>query len=191
MAAVVYGAVAAYQIYSGMNQADAIQRNARLAREIARMNAEKAELDAFNAERDGYTAQARYQTVIDATLSAQKAQFNAIGVDTTSGTVRDLQSEARVTGFLNAQDIQNQAHARALGFKNEAANIRLQSALNYAAASQQAQATREGAIIGAVQTGLTGYAKYGASTPAATASNAPATERVPLQSMRYQPLSGL
>lgn len=158
---IVYGAMAGLQLLSGVQQANNIQRQAELQKQLDQFNIEQAQLDAFNAEADGYTQMARYQNVINAIDSTQRNTYYANDVNPNFGTAADIQADTKLTGQLNLLDIQSQAHQRALGYKKQANNMRGQSELNSIGASLQASSTRSAAIIGALGTVATGLGKAG------------------------------
>ena len=153
---VAVGGVAGMQILSANQQANAIRENAKLTKQVMDMNAEYAELDAYNAELQGLAEEARYSTVIDQTLGAQEVAFAANDVDVTFGTAKEIVEETKITGMLNAMDIKNVAQARAMGFKREARDMRINGALGINQASTNASATQAAGVIGAATT-VTGY----------------------------------
>ena len=158
---IVYGAMAGLQLLSGVQQANNIQRQAELQKNLDEFNVEQAELDSFNAEADGYTQMARYGSVINAVESTQRNTYYANDVNPNFGTAADLQADSKLTGQLNLLDIQSQAHQRALGYKKQANNMRGQSGMNSIAASFQAESTKNTAILGAANTVVTGLEKNG------------------------------
>ncbi len=150
-------ALAAFQLASSLNQAEAIRSQARLTKEIAEFNAQFAELDAFRTEQYGEAEVARYQSEIDKTVGEQRVAYAASGVDVTSGTAAAIQAETKLTGFLNQLDIRSQAQAKALGYKREALGIRLRAITGESQASLNANATEVAGGISALQTGISGY----------------------------------
>lgn len=155
----LYGGLAALQIAGGYFASQNIRQTAELNRDIAEMNAEFAELDAYDAELEGYSAQARYQSVIDNTLSDQQTMMAASDVDLNYGTNAAIQEETRFIGELNKMEIEKQARERALGFKRQARDITLGGTLDYAGARTRAGAAMFSGITDAAQTGLTGYSR--------------------------------
>lgn len=151
-----YAAIAGLQLLSGIQQANNIQKQAELQKKMDEFNLEQTQLDAFLAEADGETQLARYQSVIDQTLSAQTVGYTANNVDANFGTAKDIQEESAVNANLNKIDIQNQAHMKALGFKNQAINMRTQSTLNSLASETYATNVRNSAILGAAGTAAKG-----------------------------------
>ena len=160
-APLIYAAIAGLKLLQGVQQANSIQRQAELQKELDKFNIEQAELDAFRAEQQGYTEQARYQSAIDANLAAGRTAYIAADVDPNFGTARDVQSQNRVAADLNLLDIQAQAHQKAMGIKQQVNNSKTQSTLNFNAAETKAVATRNAAIIGGAGDALTGYENYG------------------------------
>lgn len=157
----VYGAMAGLQLLSGVQQANAIQRQAELQKELDQFNIEQSQLDAFNAEADGYTQMARYQNVIDEISAKTRVQYIAADVDPNFGTAKDLQEQNTLTGKLNLLDLQNQAHKRAMGYQKEALTRRGQSSLNMIGANLQARTTQNASMINAAGTLITGYERSG------------------------------
>lgn len=152
-----YAALAGFQLISSFQQGETIRDSAAISREVSELNAMYAEIDSYEAEQQGLTEEARYQSVIDSTISAQRLAFAVQDVDVNTGMAKELQNESRLVGMLNKMDIKNQAHARALGFKNQARQYRLQGAMGQAQASGEASAVQSAGIMGALSTGLSGY----------------------------------
>lgn len=158
---IIYGAMAGLQLLSGVQQANNIQKQAELQKELDEFNREQALLDAFNAEKDGYTQMARYGSTINAIESTQRNIYYSNDVNPNFGTAADIQADTKNTGQLNLLDIQSQAHQRALGYKKQAAGIKTQSGMNQIGASLQASTARNTAILGAANTMITGYERNG------------------------------
>lgn len=156
---IVTGGMMTFEIINGFQQAELVRENGRITRMISDMNAEYAELDAHNVEVAGYSEVARYQTVIDQTLSEQKVANAVNDVDINFGTAAQLTAESKLNGFLNKMDIVQQAANTAMGIKNQARNIRLSGAMGQAQANLNASSVQSSAIIGAAKTGVSGYAK--------------------------------
>lgn len=161
---IAYGALAGLQLLSGVQQANAIQKQAELQRQIDQFNIEQAQLDAFQAEADGYTQMARYQNVIDEIEAQQRVQYAAAGVSSNFGSASDIQAESELNAKLNLLDIQSQAHKRALGYQKEANQRRGQSELNMIGADLQAITARNTAILNAGGTLLGGAERNGLFT---------------------------
>ena len=155
-----YAGLAAYQVASGIQQAEIVRKNAELTRQVNDLNAEYAELDAYKAEVQGYSQEARYQTVIDSVLGQQRTGFAAQDVDVSFGTAKEVQAETKVTGFLNLLDIKQQAQARARGYKTQARNFRLASVTQSAQAALEAGAIQSSSFMRAGESGLKSYASY-------------------------------
>jgi len=156
-----YAVIAGLQLLSGIQQANNIQRQAEIQKKIDEFNRDQVALDAFNAEADGYTQMARYQNVIDQIQAAQKVNFISADINPDFGTAKDIQDQSSVNGMLNKIDIQNQAHMKALGFKFQLNNMKLQSDLGQLAAETQAVTTRNTAILNAGGTALKGAESSG------------------------------
>lgn len=158
-AAVALGVVGGLQLYSGYRQSQMIMDQARLTNKINDANAKFIEMDAWEAERMGFSESARYQSVIDKTIGEQKVAFTEQNVDLTFGTVKDVQDQTKLTGFLNTLDIQTQARNKALGLKFQASNLRLGGQMGLSQASMNAYGALMGGITQGAATGISAYSK--------------------------------
>lgn len=149
--------LAALQLAGGYFAAQNMRESARLNQDIANMNAEFAELDAYDAVTEGYTEQARYQSVIDQTLGEQQLAFTAQDVDVNYGTASAIVEETKFTAEMNLMEIEKHAQEKALGYKSQARQFRSGGVMQKAEADTRAAATMSNAVMGAAQTGLSGY----------------------------------
>lgn len=157
MVALAYAGLAGLQLAGGYFAAQNIKRVAELNNDIADMNAEFAELDAYDAAIQGETEQAKYQSIVDATLAEQTALFAATDVEIGYGSADAIQEETEFIAELNKMEIENQANAQALGYAREARQFRVGGFLGTLSASQEAAAVKFQAVAAAGKTGLTGY----------------------------------
>lgn len=152
--------MAGFSIISGLQQGETIRANAEVSKQINEANADLIMIDAHNAELDGYSQEARYQDVIDKTISNQRVGFAANNIDVNFGTAAEIQDEAKLVGTLNKIDIVNQAHDKAMGLESQARSVRLQGYLNNAQAQGIASATQNSTILKGLGEGISGYGKY-------------------------------
>lgn len=155
------GGLAAFQVWSGYQQAEMVRASARLNDRVAQLNKQYADIDAWNAEKQGYTQSSRYQSVIDATVSEQRNAFAAQGVDVNYGTAAEVQKETRVTGFLNQLDIMNQARMKATGIRQQGRGFILNAAMQDAQAAGQASSAITQGYGNAAFTGASMYSRTG------------------------------
>lgn len=153
----IYGGIAALKLAGGYFASQNIRDTAALNQEIADMNAEFAELDAYDAEIEGYTQVAKYQSVIDQTLSEQQAILTAADVDVNYGSVGTIREETQFIADINKMEIEKQAQEQALGYTRQARDYRFKSSLDSAQADAKASEVKFQSALGAVSTGLTGY----------------------------------
>ncbi len=153
----IAGGIAVLQMFSGLKQADDIRAANELNRMLDEMQAGWLERDAWDAEKYGYTASSRYQTMIDGVVGDQRVAYAAGGVDVNSGTAAAIQEEAKLTGFLNQLDIQNQAFAQAKGIKQQAMGLRFGAKVRSGQAESQANATVNAGMLNAGRTLASGY----------------------------------
>ena len=154
-----YAAVAGLQLAGGYFASQNIRETAELNRDIAEMNAGFAEWDAYDAEMEGLSELARYQTTIDKVLGEQRAIAAAQGVDLSFGTAGAVHQEDSFNAQLNKMELQKRAQESALGYTRQARDIRLGSSLEQADAKKRAGQAMFKSVIGAADTGLTGYSK--------------------------------
>lgn len=150
-------ALAAAQALSGMKQAEDIRMSQDLTNHLNEINARYAEYDAYEAKKFGDTEVARYQPNIDNTVAAQRAGYASEGVDVSFGTAAEVQQETKMTGALNIIDIQNQARMKALGFTQQARNLRQSGSVANAQADINAHSAEVSGILNAGATGYRGY----------------------------------
>lgn len=164
---------AGLDLVQGLHQAESIRSSAEITKQVAEMNAQFAELDSYQAEQDGLTKAARYQTSIDKLAAEQTAALAGSNIDIGFGTAGELTKQTKLTGELNTLDIINQAHAKALGLKQEARNQRLGAFLSYNESMLRAKSTEGAAILKAGTTALSGYARSASTSPESPSSPSP------------------
>lgn len=152
-----YAALAGLQLAGGYFASQNMRETAKLNQEISDMNAEFAELDAYDAVTEGFTQQARYQAVIDETLGEQQLIQTAQDIDVNYGSASAVREETKFTAELNLMEIQKQAQEKALGYKSQARNIKSQASLDRADADAKAGQVMFNSVVGAAQTGISGY----------------------------------
>lgn len=155
--AIAVGALATLQVVGGIHQSEMIRAQAALRQRLDDMNADAAEVDAYKAEVEGFSETARYQSVIDHTIADQRLAFTSQNIDANYGTAAQIQEESKFTGYVNILDIQRQAREKALGFKNDARNIRLGAGYRRMASNAEAAAQQFSGIVQGAGT-VTGYA---------------------------------
>lgn len=150
-------ALAAFQIATGLQQAEMIKKNAELNKLMYSINKEYADLDANEALKQGITEEARYAGQIKQTVAAQNVAFAAADVDRSFGTAAEIQAETELIGELNKLKIRDQTHAKILGYKRQGLQYGAQSAINQSSAATQAAATQAGAFLRGASTFASGY----------------------------------
>ncbi len=157
MPLIAYGALAAFQMMAGNQQADAIRRQAAFKQQIDNMNAGYADLDAYNAEKQGHTQSARYQNVIDSTVAEQRTGYASSNVDVNYGTAAQVQGESRLTGLMNALDIQRQAREKAFGYTVQGINYRLGGVTAVGQGAVDAYGAEQAGVLNAARTGVSAW----------------------------------
>lgn len=150
-------ALAAFQVATGVQQSQLIQRQAALGREVDNMNADFAEIDAFNIENQQLAEVAAYRKNIDAILSDQQVAMATNGIDSTFGTASEIVEESRLNAFLNTLDLQNQARTSGLALRREARGMRMGGNFKQLEANARAGAVTTQSILSAGQTLASGY----------------------------------
>jgi hypothetical protein len=154
-----FAALAGLQLAGSYFAAKNIRDTAELNRDIADMNAKFAELDAYDARIEGYSNVAKYQSVIDKTLSEQQLALTAADVDVSYGSVGTIKEENSTIAELNKMEILKEAQEKASGFKTQARQYRLGGEQNRIQSYRQANQTMTQGLLGAAQTTLSGYKK--------------------------------
>lgn len=159
--AVAMAALAAFQLASSHFAAQNVRDTAELNNEISEWNAEFAELDAHDAVLEGETQVARYQAVIDQTISDQNVAFAVNNVDAGYGSAGELSKETRFIADMNRMEIEKQAQEKALGYKRQARDFRLQGDLSRVDSEGRASTIEAAGITSSLNTLLkadfTGY----------------------------------
>lgn len=152
-------AVGGLGVLSGMKTASDTMQQGELKNKLEQINAKYADIDAAETKVYGFTQAARYQRVIDQTTSQQRAGYAAQNVDSSSGTAAEVIADSKVTGMLNQIDMEKQAREKALGFTQQAMNIRTGASVGLSQAEINADAEGTKGVLGGIQTGisLTGY----------------------------------
>ena len=150
------------QLASGYFKAQNMRRAGKLNSKIAEWNAEYAELDAYDAIVGGQTKKARYQSVVDQTLSTQTANIAAADVDINYGSIADVQAETRFTAELNKMEFDKQAQEQALGYRQQARSYRTQGSLQRMKTDSAAADAQFAGIAGAANTYASGYKEINA-----------------------------
>lgn len=153
-----YLALAALQVVGGFQSADITRQNGDLQNKIADMNSKFAEYDAFNARATGQTNAAKYAEQVQQTQSADKAAYASEGVDVNYGTAKNVESDNKVAAITNTLQIQKAAQNQAVGFENQAINIRLGGQMKVLQAGLDASAQESSGIMKGISTGVSGYA---------------------------------
>jgi cell division septum initiation protein DivIVA len=155
----IQAAMAAFQLISGLQQAETIHAEGELQKKIGEMNAEFAEYDAFVANAEGMSEVARYQTVVSQTMADQGAQNAARNIDDSFGTAEAIKEESKFTGLLNTMDLTNQARLNAQGYMREARMLRLGNKMTDIQTRGRETAARVQAYSSAASTMASGYGK--------------------------------
>jgi hypothetical protein len=154
-------AMAAVQLASSYFAAQNARDTAELNNDVAQWNAEFAELDAHDAIIEGESSVARYEAVVDQTLGDQRVAFAVADVDATYGSASEISKETKFMAEINRMEIEKQAQEKALGYKRQARDFRLQAGLNLAAEEARASSIQASGVVGALGTlskaDFTGY----------------------------------
>jgi hypothetical protein len=172
-------AYAGYQIISGMQQADAVKRQAAVQAQIDEQNAKLAEYDAWKVQGFGQTQMARYQSQIDQAQGAAKVSAAGAGVDISTGSLSETVQQNESIGLMNMLDIENQARERALGYTRQARSIRAGSNIQQSQANSQAESIRTASYVNAVGTVASSYNPSGKPTKSSSPSGKPTKSSSP------------
>ena len=154
--------LAGLQLAGGYFKAQSMRETAKLNQKIAEMNAEFAEIDAFKALQGGQSQKARYQSVVDQTMSTQTANIAASDVDLTYGSIASVQKETRFTAELNKMELDKKAQEAAYGYKAQARDYRVSGATARSVADANAGQALASGIAGAASTYASSYKEVNA-----------------------------
>ena len=152
-------ALAAYQAWAGAQAAEMNERNGKIQRDVNELEAKYIDMDAFNAEAYGYSEVAAYDPTVSKTIADQRTELAAHDVDLTYGTAAAIQEETRQIGEFNKMEIESQAHAKSLGLKQQARNVRLNGSLGQIANQNQSASMQAQGFANAAQTGIRAYSR--------------------------------
>lgn len=127
---------------------------------LSDMNATLADLQASDALARGNEAANRQRTATGQLVSSQRASLAGSGVDITSGSAVDVQTEAKYFGALDELTIRNNAKREAWGFGVQAANDRAQGVLARAAGRNTARSLNAAATGTLLTGGAQLYGQY-------------------------------
>lgn len=134
------------------------QRAADFEAGIYDLNAAQADAQAKDALARGEQAEAVYRQGTKQLVSSQIASAGAQGLALDKGSVVDLREETAYLGELDALTIRNNARREALGYRQQAQNLRLSAQLTRLG-GQNAKGAAYGASTGTLLT--TGVQAYG------------------------------
>lgn len=153
-----YIALAALQLYGSYQMSQITRENGELQDKIADFNSQFAELDAFNARAKGQGDAARYGEQIDQVQASDKAAEAGAGITIGYGTSADIDSDNKVAGMNNVLQIQRAAQNQAVGYENQAINIRLGGSQAQLQSGLNASAQQYSGVMSAAGTLMAGYA---------------------------------
>lgn len=150
-------ALGAAQVVAGAHQSNLLRDSADIQRRVAEMNAEFAEYDAARAELEGESTAAQYASTVARVVSGQQEAFISQNVDYSFGTAAEVVTETKVRGMLNQSEIRQQAAMKAMGYRLEALNIRMQGGMNESNTRRAADTAMIGGLTSGLSTGVSGY----------------------------------
>lgn len=176
---IVAGADALSSYSATSAQASAVARQGRRARRLGDYNAKLAEAAADDAMARGREAKGEVLSRTRRLIGAQRASLAAQGLDVSSGTALDIQSEAQVMGELDALTAVNNATREAFGHRVAAWEATEQGRYAELAGENEASALRRQGVGTVLTRGLDAYAGWarGRFPTAATQTPAVASSR--------------
>lgn len=146
-----------YQLLSGLQQAQTLEAQFALQKQIREYNKEFLDIDIYNANRASAAEINRYQNNVIAIEAAQKAAFAVNDVDSGFGSARVQVQESKTNAFLNTIDLKAAARARALNLENQKLNLDLGGQMRDIETRLSVDSRRNAAIIGGAATIAGGY----------------------------------
>jgi opacity protein-like surface antigen len=149
-----YVALAGAQVISAAQQAEMIQKQAKVQQRINEINAEFSELNAWEAMGDAQGEAARYDTQVSDVLGKQHAAFSGADVQIGYGTAGAVDADTRTMGMLNVLELQRRGRQQAFQHKIQAINQRLSGYMTGLQADIDAGAAIRQGTFAAAQTGI-------------------------------------
>lgn len=164
--------------------AQAASLRGRFENDVAERNAQIAERQGSDAINRGALAEGRERLDTREQVGGSRAALAAQGVDVSTGSAADVQTNERAIGETDALTIRNNAAREAWGYDVEAANQRMNGNLAILAGENDA-ATQRAAGVSTLLTGATSlYGQYRNRTttskltvPTVPAFGSPAVQR--------------
>lgn len=130
--------------FGAIQQASAARQQGEYEAAVANNNAKVAQQQAENERQIGNIEEEQHRRRVRQALGAQRAALAANGIDTTSGTALDLQTETAQFGEEDALTIRANAARKAWGYEVEAGNYKAQAI----GAKARAKNTAMGSYLG-------------------------------------------
>lgn len=105
---------------SAYTQSQAIKSQAGFEKGQAEFNSHLADLNAAGAKVRGEKLYSQYNKKVKQTIGSQRAAYAAQGIDVTSGSAHEVQTDTRRVGDLDLMTIKNNAWQEAWGYKTQA-----------------------------------------------------------------------
>lgn len=148
-------------LVGGYQQAQAAKAEGAYAAQVANQNAKIATQQADYERQLGNIEEEKQRRNVRLMLGSQRAALAANGIDTTSGTALDLQSETAQLGEEDALAIRANAARRAWGYEVDAMNQKANAAAAKARGKNQAIGSYLGAAAQSAALGYSYFKKQG------------------------------
>lgn len=148
-------------LIGGYQQAQAAKAEGAYAAQVADQNAKVATQQADYERQLGNIEEEKQRRNVRLMLGAQRAALAANGIDTTSGTALDLQTETAQFGTEDALAIRANAARRAWGYEVEAQNQKAAGIAAKARGKNQAIGSYLGAVAQSAALGYSYFKKQG------------------------------
>lgn len=150
--------------------AQLIEQGSETNAQISDYNARMLEAKARDSVRRGYVDESRFRVTNRGLIGSQRAGFAAQGVDISTGSPLDVQTDTAYQGELDALTIRTNAAREAWGFQVSAEDERMQAAAQRKLGKLQARSTRRVGASEALSARLGGQYAQSASRFGATAT---------------------
>lgn len=146
-------------LFGGYQQAQAAKAEGAYAAQVANQNAKVATQQADYERQLGNIEEEKQRRNVRLMLGSQRAALAANGIDTTSGTALDLQTETAQLGEEDALAIRANAARRAWGYEVDAMNQKANAAAAKARGKNQAIGSYLGAAAKSAELGYQYFKK--------------------------------
>ena len=136
-----FGVQGLTQIGSSYAESRAIKAQSRYESQQLEFNSKLADIQARQVEQKGKEEATQYKTQVKQLIGRQRTALAAQGIDVSSGSALDLQTETAQLGALDALQIRTNAFREATGYRIQSIDYSSQAEMTRLAGKHKAKST--------------------------------------------------